>query len=271
MIAAAFPLALVVGLIGELVAAAPSRIAGRRGRPSLRRQLKELSSPAGGRPAVVEAGGALAALLGSALAAGAAVGLGPGSVALAYLGLVLSAVGGHVAASAEVGDRPRRDRLGAALVEPAFVVALGATVLRWGSSGLDAVRGTQTVLGPGISVGTVPVAIGLGLAGLVLTVAGALRLASPPSVPAAPALLVRFARSAGAGATALVVAALVAGADLGQATVDRVAVFAGSAVAAVVVLEWSDRIFRRAGRRWGMGVALTLLVASVASIVLVTR
>jgi hypothetical protein len=267
--AAALPLALLLGFVGELVVTSVLRIGRQGGAPSLRRQLRAAAWPRGGRPTVAEAGGVAAAMLGAAVAAGSALGLGPGSAALMYLGLVVAAVGGHVAASSANRERAAGERLRAALIEPAFVVSLGAMLIRWGSSDLDAIRGTQTVLGPGVALRPVGVAAGLALAGLLVAVSGALRFASrPPDLPAS-GLLIRLGRSAGAGATALAVAVLVGGADVPAATVQQLAVFAGAAVAAAVVVAISGVLLQRLRGRPRLVLAAVLLMAAAASVVLV--
>ncbi|HEV3474621.1 MAG TPA: hypothetical protein VG602_04580 [Actinomycetota bacterium] len=258
----AVPLALVVGLIGEAIAAVV--LPGARRRRTDRSGLGQLVKDAGGeRASVVEAGGALAALLGAGVAAGGAVGLGPGSGALVYLGLVASAVGTHVAAAAS--DGAGRERLRAALIEPVFVVALGAMFVRWGAADLDAVRGTQAVLGPGVALRPVTAAAGLALAALVALASGGIRVASRSALPGAPALLMRLARWSAIGATALVVATLVAGSDLGAARIDDIGVYGAAALLAAVVGAVSDAVLRVHRLR----VTAALLVAATASVVLV--
>lgn len=269
--AAALPVALLLGYVGELLVTSVFRIGRRReGRgPSLRRQLRAAKWPRGGRPTVAEAGGVVAAMLGAAVAAGSALGLGPGSAALMYLGLAVAAVGSHVAASSANRERSAGDRLGAALIEPVFVVALGAMLIRWGSSDLEAIRGTQTVLGPGVALRPVEAAAGLALAGLLVAVSGPLRFASAPLDLPVSGLLIRLARWSGAGATALAVAVLVGGTDVSAATVEQLAVFAGAAVAAAVVVAVSDVLLQKVRGRARLVLAAVLLLAAAASVVLV--
>jgi hypothetical protein len=169
----------------------------------------------------VEAAGAAAALAGAGFAAGAALGVLPGSMALAYPALALAAIGAHLVVPIRRGGEgpAARARLHAALAEPAFAVGLAAMALRWRTLDLEAVRGTQTVLGPGIALGPVLAAVGLALGAVIVLVMGAIRV--PPEPPtlrrggqarrAGASLLAALARWAATGATSVVVAAFVAG------------------------------------------------------------
>jgi hypothetical protein len=169
----------------------------------------------------MELAGTAAALTGAGLAAAAAMGALPGSAALVYPALVLAVAGGHLTASMapgapgwEAAVRARRDAL---LAEPAFVLALGAALLRWGAFDLEAIRGAQQVLGAGIAVGPPLVTAGLIIAVVVGLVAGGFRL--PPlregrgtrRRPAGSAVAAALCRWGAAGATAMVAAVLVAG------------------------------------------------------------
>ncbi len=249
MAALALPLALALGVLAELGTGIARRLLrGERGwwRGVTGRwdDLRRLLRSGRARPAAAEAAGAAAALVGAGLAAGAALGLLPGSMALAYPALVIGAAGGHLA------YRIRRDgegaaagaRLHAALAEPAFAVALGAMVLRWRTVDLDAVRGTQSVLGPGISLAPALAAVGLSLAAVAALAAGALRLAPEEPGPrrggrvwgAGARLLAALTRWAVAGATALTVGVLVAGHRLDPTP--AALPFATSAVSAALLL-----------------------------------
>jgi len=227
------------------------------------------------RPAVIEAFGAVAAGFGGGLAAAGALGLGPGSAAVVYLSLALGVAGLHLCRPFQGGEvavaLSRRD---AVLAEPAFVVALGALLLRWRAFDLDAIRATQTVLGPGISVRPTLGAVAIGVAAVVTLAAGALRLGSPPGETsrragqgrgAGPRLLHALARWSVGGATALVVAALVSGhrLDPSAATLP----FAGAAVAAAVVIGGASALLSRlrpGGRAVAAVVALLLAGGAVA-------
>jgi hypothetical protein len=282
MAALALPLALFLGLLADLAGGLAARLAGgdRRWWSSLtgpwhdaRRLWRARRRRA--RPAVAEALGALAALTGGGVAAAAALGLVPGSVALVYLALVLAAVGTHLARPLErtvAEASAARWRLEAALAESAFLVALGAMFLRWQAADLEAIRGTQTVLGPGIGLGPGSAAVALAVAGLVAVVAGALRLAPSPdrrrgaqSRGAGSSLLLTPGRWAAAGATALVVATPLAGRSLSPAVfeVRGALVFMGAAALAAVLLGVSGALIRRLRPGWRSATAsLAFLVAA---------
>jgi hypothetical protein len=285
MAALALPLALILGLVADLAGGLVLQFTGGpRGwwRPVVgpwdeaRRLVRARSRRA--RPTAVEALGAGASVLGGGLAAAGAVGLVPGSAALVVLALALGVGGLRLAepprvpsgeAAAAVG---RRDAL---LAEPAFVVALGALLLRWRAFDLDAVRATQTVLGPGISVGPTLVAVAVGVAALAALVAAALRLGPGPDPVrregqnrgAGGRLLRTLGRWAVAGATAMVVAALVAGHRL-DATVE-VAPFAGAAVAGAVVIGAAAGALRAARSGWRLVVAVGALVLAGGAVAVV--
>ena len=216
------------------------------------------------RPAVVELGGAVAALFGAALASAAALQLIPDDLVHVYLALVLAAVGGRIAAAAPptAAGEPLagRARVEAALVEPSFALALGVLFLRYGSFDLTAARGTQTVLGPGVGLGPAMVLAGLVTAAAVAIAAGALRLAPLPvrgravGAPKAPgpgaALLIRLSRWALAGATAMVVSVFLAGGELEPLTSEAAMMQGGMAAGVAVVLGAVESLLRRLPDRW---------------------
>src|SRR5918999_5732576 len=230
MAALGLPIALLLGALADLAGGLASRMTGGLDpwwRPLVlpwdeaRRLLR--SGSRRGRPTVVEALGGVGAALGGGLSAAGTLGLVPGSAALIYPALALGVVGlmlaDPVRTAAGEAEAALRRRL-AAIVEPAFVLALGALLLRWRSFDLDAIRADQTVLGPGLSVGPAPAAAAVILAGLAALVATALRLG--PSLPevarrerqargAGSRLVLGMARWSVAGASLLVVAVLVAG------------------------------------------------------------
>jgi hypothetical protein len=269
MAALAIPVALALGALAELAGGLARRI-GRgergwwRGVTGRWDDLRRLLRSGRARPAVVEAGGAAAALAGAGLAGAASLGLIPGSMALAYPALAMGAVGAHLATPMRAGGEvpAAAARRAAALAEPAFVVALGAMVLRWRTVDLEAIRGTQSVLGPGISLGPGLVGIGLGLGAAVALVAGALRLPPPaPSIRrgrqargAGASLLSALARWSAAGASALVVAVLIAGhrLDLAPSSVP----FAAAAVVASLLIGAGGALFRGLGPRARLVVSL---------------
>jgi hypothetical protein len=250
MAAVGLPLALLLGFLAEVIAGLVGRVVGRRGWREVtvpwvegRRLVTHLGRAR--RADVVEAGGALASMVGAGLASAAALGAIPGSAALVYLGLAVAAAGGHLAASAGAGRTggpdAARARLQAVLAEPAFLAGLGAAFLRWRTFDLAAAAGTQTVLGPGIAVGSGGEVAGLVVAGLVVLVAGTMRLprittvgVGPRPSPAA-AVLATLGRWAAAGATVLVTGGLLGGADL-EANLARGLAVAGLGAAACAVV-----------------------------------
>jgi hypothetical protein len=280
--ALAIPVTLALGVLGELAGGLARRL-GRgergwwRGVTGRWEDLRRLLRSGRARPAVVEAGGAAAALAGAGLAGAAALGLVPGSMALAYPALAMGAVGAHLATPVRAGGETPAAiaRRAAALAEAAFVVALGAMVLRWRSVDLDAIRGTQSVLGPGISLGPALVGIGLGLGAAVALLAGALRLPPPPSWVrrgrqargAGASFLSALATWSVAGASALVVAVLVAGhrLDLAPSAVP----FAGAAVAASMLIGAVGALLRRLRPRAHLVVSLGAVVVAGGAAVLV--
>jgi hypothetical protein len=224
--ALALPVALALGALSDLAGGVVRRVVlGQRGwwRGVTERwtDLRRLLRSGRARPAAVEATGAAAALAGAGFAAGAALGVLPGSMALAYPALALAAIGAHLAMPIRRGEEGpgARARLHAVLAEPAFAVALAAMALRWRALDLEAIRGTQTVVGPGITLGPALAAVGLILGAVVAVAMGAIRVPPEPTTVrrsgqarrAGASLLAALARWAAAGATSVVVAALVAG------------------------------------------------------------
>jgi hypothetical protein len=271
MAAVALPIALLLGLLADVVGGLVAWPLGGERRwwrrvTSVGSDLRRLfwTRDAGLRPAVLEAGGAVAALFGASLAAAAALQLMPDDLVVIYLALVLSAVGARIAASAPptAAGEPivGRARVEAALVEPAFALALGVMFLRYGTFDLGAARGTQTVLGPGLGLEPALVLAGLATAALVVTATGALRLpplpvrgrqvGAPKAPGAAAALLIRLSRWALAGATAMVVSVLVAGRELEPLTSEAALIQGGAAVAVAVVLGALESVLRRLPDRW---------------------
>jgi hypothetical protein len=247
------PAALLLGLVAEVAGTLVLRFTGGT-RPWFRpardfwRDITRLVRRRD-RASALELVGTATALTGAGLAAAAAMGFLRGSPALVYPSLALAVVGGHVTACLAPGargwERAGRARTDALLAEPAFVLALGAGLLRWGAFDLEAIRGAQQVLGPGIALGPPVVAAGLIIAAVVALVAGGFRL--PPlregggtqRRQAGSAVAAALCRWAAAGATAMVVAVLVAGgSSLSPEAVDPVALvwWAAAAVAAAFVL-----------------------------------
>ena len=257
MTAVSLAVALVAGIVSELVGGLVARLVWRERRwavgvTGVWGGSRALLSGGAGRVAVVEAGGAVAALTGSGLAAAAALDLIPGSFALVYLALVLAAAGGSVVGAVPApGEEPAPRGRRAGLAEPAFAVALIAMFVRFGTGDLDAVRGTQLVLGPGATLGELAPAAGLVLAAAAAAVAGAFRLPAlerPGTEPAGTGLLVRLCRWAIAGSTALVIAVFLAAPDM-AAGMRGLGPFAGAVVTVAVVLGAVEGATRRLGDR----------------------
>jgi hypothetical protein len=276
MIAAVgLPLALLLGLVADLMAGGLERVLGRErrwwGRLTDRwDEVRRLwgKRRAGERASVLEAAGAAAALLGAGIVAAASIGQIPGTLPLVYLGLLGATGGSHLAASTSAARAGARLR--AVLVEPAFVTALGAAFLRWGASDLEGISGAQEILGPGIAVGPPLALAGLVVSAAVILVAGALR---SPSVrreqPAASSFLMAVSRWAAVGATGLVVVSLVAGPVPGSAA--DVAAPASAAIGCALVLGGTGALAGslRGRARAGALVVLTLLAAAAAVLVAV--
>lgn len=278
--ALALPVALTLGALADLAAGLVRRIAlGERGwwRGVTGRwtDLRRLLRSGRARPAAVEAAGAAAALAGAGFAAGAALGVLPGSMALAYPALALAAIGAHLSVPIRRGGEgpAARARLHAALAEPAFAVALAAMALRWRALDFEAVRGTQTVLGPGIALGPVLAAVGLALAAVLVLVMGAIRVPPQPlrrggqARRAGASLLAALSRWAAAGATSVVVAALVAGHRLDPSP--GVIQFSVAAAVAAVLLGGGGAAARRLAPRRVAILVVTALVLAAGAVALV--
>jgi hypothetical protein len=272
------PLALLLGVVADLTGGAVERLAGgdRRWWRRLTDRWGELvrlwrKGRQAERVAPVEAAGVAGSLVGAGIASAAAIGAVPGSLPLVYLGLLAAALGGHVAASAtatvvDTGDAGSRLRAG--LVEPAFVVALGAAFLRWGAVDLEGARGAQEVLGPGLVVGPPLALAGLAISAAVVAVGGAARAEPAPSRgPAGGSLVTALAWWATTGCTALVVASLVGGPGPGDAR-DTV-VLAAAAVGTSIVVGVAGGLVGRARGRTGTLALAALVLASAAGAALV--
>ena len=241
-------------------ASAGARRTGRKGTSGGRRRstARRVLRAGGERASPLELGGALACFLGAGLAAGAAFGWAPSSGALVYLALLAAAAGGHVVAADASTDlraeRMARIRLVWALAEPAFLLALGVALFRWGAGDLEAVHGAQRVLGAGIAVGPPLAAAGLIAAASVLLVAGALRLVPAEEAVrgrgrrAGGALLIGLCRWATAGATAVVAATLVMGREPDLDDAAAMLGPAGAAAVAAVVIGAADGLLSRLPR-----------------------
>lgn len=281
--ALALPVALALGALADLVAGIVRRLVrGERGwwRGVTGRwtDLRRLLRSGRARVAVVEAAGAGAALAGAGFAAGAGLGVLPGSLALAYPALTLAVIGAHVAAPIRRGGEgpAARARLHAFLAEPAFAVAIGAMALRWRALDLEAIRGTQTVLGPGFALGPAMAAGGLAVGAAVALAMGALRVPPEPAPArrggqarrAGASLLAALARWAAIGATSVVVAVMVTGHRLDPSPGLVLFVASAAAVAALIgaLGAWLRML---APRRLPAlaGVALVLAAAAAALVV----
>jgi hypothetical protein len=292
MTAVALPLALLFGLVAELAGGLVAWPLGGDRRwwrrvtrigPDLR-DLARAADPAA-RPSTLELGGTIAALFGASLAAASALDLIPGDLALVYVALALAAAGSRIlAATPPTGagePRAGMSRMTAALSEPAFALALGVLFLRYGTFDLGSARGTQTVLGPGIALGSAGVVAGFLIAAAVAAATGGLRLSPPPErgrrvgAPRAPgggaALLVRLSRWALAGATSMVLAVLLAGRELEPLTSSAALIQAGAAAAVAVFLGAAEALLRTVPDRWRYlpaAIALALAGAGAALVVL---
>ena len=276
--ALALPVALVLGIVADLSAGVLRRLV--RGAPGWWRgvtdrwtDVRRLVRSPRARPAPIEAVGTAAALTGAGFAAGAALGVVPGTLALAYPALALAVIGAHLAVPIRRGGEraAATARLQAVLAEPAFAVAVAALALRWRALDLEAIRGTQTVLGPGIALGPALVAVGLLLAAVVALSMGSVRVPpEPPAVArrAGSSLLAALARWAAAGATVMLVAVMVAGYRLDPSA--GVVGFAAAAVIAALLLGAGGGAVRMlsVGRPWiVVGAALLVGVTAVALVV----
>ena len=287
MAAAALPIALVFGILADLVSGLVSRpLSGER--PWWRRvtgvgpDVLLLFRDRKGRERVsaVEAGGAAAAMLGSGTAAAGALGVGPDDIVLLYLALAVASVGALVAGLGGRGPGEagaRSHRLLAAAAEPAFAVGMGVMFLRYGALDLEAVRGTQQVLGTGVLLLPGLATAGLAAAALAFVASGALRLlpssARPGASPAGagPSLLARLCRWSLAGATALVAGVLLAGGGLEPLTLRAILPAALGALGVAVAIGVADALLARLTGRWRLaapGIALVVAAAAAAMVVL---
>jgi hypothetical protein len=274
MIAAiGLPLALMLGIVADLVSGGAGRALGRDrrwwGRLTDRwGEVRRLwgKGRASERASALEAVGTAGALLGSGIVGAAAIGVIPGNLPLVYLGLLGATAGGYLSASASAPEeRPPGSRLRAALAEPAFVTALGAAFLRWGALDLEGAFGAQEILGPGIVVGPPAALAGLVVSAVVILIAAALRgTPAPPDGPGGASLLAALSRWGAAGATGLLVASLVGG-----PVRPDIVVFAAAAVGSVVVLGVAEALAGSLRGRTGtlLLVALTVLAAAGAVLV----
>jgi hypothetical protein len=283
MAALGLPAALLLGLLSDLIAASMRHRGGGGVRVVFADLWYDLRRLVSRRQAagLLEAAGAVAALLGAGLVGAASLGVGPDSLPLIYLALVLAAGGAHVVASVprtKVGaGRAATARREAALAEVAVVLALGAAFLRWSADGLGAVRGAQAVLGTGFEVGPPAAAAGLLLAAIALLGSGAMRL--PPAKkprergwPPGSALLLRLSRWGVSGAMALLVASLLAAADVvgsapGSLLVAWTATGVIGAVLLGVVRGGLDLV---SGRRLPAAIPVAAAAVAAAAVLLVT-
>ena len=282
MAAIGLPIALILGMLVELVSGLVSWPLGGgrtwwRGVADIGSDVRRLvrDRTGGERVAVVEAGGAAASMLGAGIAAAGALGLGPDGLILLYLALALASAGA-LTTGWEYGGNDRR--LLAALAEPAFAIGLAVMFLRFGALDLDAVRGTQQILGTGLVLGPVPTAVGLVAGAKALALASALRLYAEPrrregdEAPGAGAgLLLRLCHWALSGATSLVAGVLLAGGSLRPLTVDDLLPLAAGAGGFAIALGVAGAVLRRLPERWlpaVAGLALLLAAAGAAGVVL---
>ncbi|MGH2710150.1 MAG: hypothetical protein ACRDH9_02970 [Actinomycetota bacterium] len=291
MVAVGLPIALLLGAIAELAAGVIGRFLGGDRKwwsgvsgigSDVVRLLKDRSGDQ--RVAVVEAGGAAAALLGAGIATAGALGVGPDDLVLLYLSLAVATVGAMTVGAVQttptgLAESGRR-RLIAALAEPAFAIALGTMFLRYGALDLEAVRGTQQVLGTGAVLGPALATAGLIVAAIALVASGALKL---PAVPAADrrgrglragagtALLLRLCRWSLAGATSLVAGVLLAGGGIDPFSVQSVIPVAVGAAGVAIVMGAAGSGLARVPEKWRLavlGIALVLSGAAAAMVVL---
>jgi hypothetical protein len=279
MAAVALPVALLLGMLVELVAGLVSRPLGGdrawwRGVSGVVPDMLRLVRDRSGRErvSVVEAGGAAASFLGAGIAAAGALGLGPGGLILLYLALAVASAGAMVVGWERVG---RQRRLATALAEPAFAIGLGALFLRYGALDLDAVRGTQQVLGTGLLLGPGLAVVGLVAAAKAVAWSAALRVSALPEVKkgempgAGPAVLLRLCRWSLAGATSILAGVLLAGGGLEPFTADGLLPLGAGAAGFAVALGVAGGILRRLPDRWVLAVPALALGVGAAGAALV--
>ena len=288
MAAAALPIALVLGLVAEIVFRLVRWALGGdrgwwRGVTGIGTEVLRLVRDRENRErvSVAEAGGAAAAMFGAGIAAAGALGVGPDDLPLLYLALVVASAGGMVLVLARTVDPWSRGRpLTAVLAEGALAAGLGAMFLRYGTLDLEAVRGTQQVLGTGVSLSPGLAAAGLVAAALGFSIAAASMLAPVPDsdrrrgarqVPAGTALLTRLCRWSLSGAGALVVGVLLAGGALEPFSAKGALPLGLGALAIAVVIGAAEALHGRLTGAWRFalpGAALLLAVAGAAMVVL---
>ena len=285
MAAAALPIALVLGVVAEVASGLLAwRLGGEkawwRQVTDVRSDVLRLLGDKDGsqRASAIQAAGAAAALFGAGMAAAGALGYGPDDLPLLYLALALAAAGSLVALGAG-GEGAGRPALLPALAEASFAVGLGVMFVRYGALDLEAVRGTQQVLGTGVLLAPGLAATGLVVAALALCAAGALRMPPAPVIPrarrkpppAGPSLLARLCRWSLSGATALLGGVLLAGGGLEPFEASRAIPAALGAVGIAVVIGAADALRGRLVGVWLLaapGVVLVLAAAAAAMVVL---
>lgn len=288
MAAAALPIALVVGLVAEVISGLVTWALG--GERAWWRRVSgvwpdalRLARDRRGRErvTVIEAGGALAALLGAGLASAGALDLGPGDLPLLYISLAVASAGAILLRPSPPAARERRRRSSPALAEPAFAVALAAMFLRYGALDLEAVRGTQQVLGTGVQLAPGLAVAGLTIAALAYVASGSLRLTPSPEAErrgrrrgpvAGAALLARVCRWSLAGATSLVAGVMLAGGGLNPLALEGILPAAAGAFSVAALMGVADALLGRLSATWRLaapGLALLLAGGAVAMVVLV--
>lgn len=284
MAALALPVALLLGMLVELVSGLLGRPLGGdrrwwRGVTAVGPEVLRLVRDRSGRDrvSVIEAGGAAASMLGAGIAAAGALGVGPDGLVLLYLSLALASAGAMVVWWESAGDGRRR--VVAALAEPAFALALGVMFLRYGALDLDAVRGTQQVLGTGALLGPGLTLVGLIAGAKALAWSAALRTSpmaraedeKAGSPGAGPSMLLRLCRWSLAGATSLLAGVLLAGGGLQPFALEGLLPLAAGAGGFAVALGVADAMLRLLPERWLLaapGFALVLGAAGAALVVL---
>jgi hypothetical protein len=279
MAAIALPLALILGMLAELISGLLGWALGGEKRwwrgvsgigPDATRLLRDREPDR--RVTIVEAGGAAAALLGAGLAAAGAVDVGPDGLVLLYLALALAFAGTTAVRSAQEDRRPW---IGVALADVALAVGLGTMFLRYGALELGAVRGTQDILGTGLVLGPVATAVGLAAAAKAFAWAVAINLPRPAgdaekAAGAAVAILLRLCRWSAVGAASLVAGVLLAGGGLDPIADARPLGLAALGFAAGLGI--ADAILGRIAPRWqpALGAFALVLGAGAAALVVLS-
>jgi hypothetical protein len=265
---AGLPLALLAGLLAELAAGALIRGPAEPGPLTVILGLRKRTArtPLGLLPAL----GALGSLAGAGVVGAAVIGAIPGGLPTVALGLVATTWGAHLARGG--------DLVPAALAFDAVaLVAVVAAFVRWRAADLEAIRGAQAVLGPGVVVGSTGRVAALVLAAVALAVAGGARAPDRPegTTPPEAALAVALTRWAVLGATAMVVGAVAAGPEIGTAgswssAARAIPAWIGGTVAAAALagVAWRVAGRIRTDRRPALIAAAILAVAVAASFVL---